>query len=200
MPRRTLKRWRIVILAVIALLVVLAVFWATPRPRSSPLLSLPNAKKQAFEPADPYRLGTRAVSAVTREHLLDSEFKLVNQVSQIPQNCISSFDSSFTNAEGAPAGARVQLADPGQPFQYSDAIVPGLPFRRLLFAGIAPESCFVYYQHGGVMYPSYCLVVSDKSSTHAIWVGESRKRANNLQDLRSMLVRSEFSDTAGPVC
>jgi hypothetical protein len=50
------------------------------------------------------------------------------------------------------------------------------------------------------MYPSYCLAIIDTSSPHAIWVGESRNNARTVQDLRSMLLRSEFSDTAGPVC
>jgi hypothetical protein len=146
-------------------------------------------------------LKARPAADSVRDHLLDGDFKVVNHVQAIPQTWRSIFDSSFVDIHGLPTkGARVEMADPGQPFQSSDALVPGLPFRRLVLAGLSSQKCFIYYQHGGSMYPSYCLAVMDYGSNSMIWVGESRKVARSLSDLRFMLSRGLFEDTGGPGC
>lgn len=200
--RRRLSRWKFPLLAAIVVLsVAFGILWAKLRPRSYPSPSETGIRTQVFQPPDSYSLSTRVAPKAARDHLLDANFALVNQVSQIPESCVSPFDSSFTNAEGTRPQNKIVMADPGKPFQYSDAIVPGLPFRRLVFAGTGPNRCFIYYQHGGAMYPSYCLAIMDtSSSSNVVWVGESRKEADTVRELRSMLSGGEFSDTAGPVC
>jgi hypothetical protein len=146
-------------------------------------------------------LRTKPIADSLRAHLLDEDFKIVSHTEAIPQTWRSIFDSSFVDIHGlATNGARVEMADPGQRFQSSDALVPGLPFRRLVFAGLSPQKSFIYYQHGGSMYPSYCLAVMDYGSKSMVWVGESRNVARSLSDLRFMLSRGLFEDTGGPGC
>jgi len=92
----------------------------------------------------------------TRDHLLDGRFRIVTTTEGIPKNCKSIFDSSFTNTpETAANQAEIELANPGQLFQMSDAEIPGVPFRRLVFAGFRAGSCIIYYQHGGTMFLAF---------------------------------------------
>ena len=114
---------------------------------------------------------------------------------KIAPDCRSTFDSSFAHNLGAAASSKeIELANPGQMFQSSDALIEGAPFRRLEFAGLGTGRCFVYYQHGGTMYPRFCLAVMDNANGKMLWVGEARKQARNLDQLRKMLLRGDFMD------
>jgi len=49
--------------------------------------------------------------------------------------------------------AESRLADPGENFSATCVIYDNnAPPRRLIFAGIAPQSWFIYYEHGGIAY------------------------------------------------
>jgi len=41
------------------------------------------------------------------------------------------------------------IANPGEPFNSTDLIVPSLPLTQLTWAGISGEFCFVLYKRGG---------------------------------------------------
>ncbi|MGC1267197.1 MAG: hypothetical protein WA853_13000, partial [Candidatus Acidiferrum sp.] len=158
-------------------------------------------QKMPEEP-DRIRLNTLPAPNSIASHLLDGNFKIVNRMDDLTEDCTSIFDSAFVNSSGVARAiaSAVSLADPAQDFQTSDDVRPGLPFRRLVLAGLGHKSCFIYYEHGGAMYPSSCLALMDYSQKRAIWVGESRKKATTLEDLRSMLSTDQFADTVGPVC
>lgn len=150
---------------------------------------------------DSVSLSRRSVDPSIRDHLLDGDFRVVNRWHAIPEKWRSTFGSSFVSSEGATVrGDAIDMADPDQPFQVSDSIVPGLSFRRLVFAGLSPKRAFIYYQHGGSMYPAYCLAVMDAGTSGDLWVGEARRASRNLEDLRSMLSRGLFDDTSGSGC
>ena len=135
----------------------------------------------------------------TRDHLLDGNFKILSKEDAIPAECRSAFYSSFSPS-GIGQLEEFKLADPGQPYQASDALVPGLPFRRLVFAGQQAGRCFVYYKHGGVTNPSYCVAVIDISTNKLLWVGRSFEEASGVQKLRAMLRSGKFQDERGLVC
>ncbi len=133
--------------------------------------------------------------------LLANKFAVVTTFEKIPAVCTDAFQRSFANiANGGHGQEEIRLANPGQPFQASDAWVEGLPFRRLEFAGLGEGSCFIHYQSGGYSYPSFCLAVMDYSKGRAVWVGEARTRASDIDGLRSMLAGSQFSVKSGPSC
>lgn len=89
-------------------------------------------------------------------HLLDGDFKIVRRVNEVPGACISTFESSFVTIKGLHAKAgEVRFANPGEPFNWSDAIEEDLPFRRLEFAGLSGSGCFIHYQSGGQPFSSF---------------------------------------------
>ena len=191
----------LVFLAVAFLVVLLGVRYAMRQRQEVALEDVRKNQRMPDEP-DHVRLSTIPASSPNRNHLLDGDFKIVNRVRDVAEGCRYIFDSSFVNSSGSAqtTASTINLADPGQEFQTSDDVRPGLPFRRLVLAGLGHKTCFVYYEHGGAMYPSSCLAVMDYSQKRAIWVGESRKKAETVEELRSMLTTGQFADTAGPVC
>jgi hypothetical protein len=138
----------------------------------------------------------RNVPTLDDVHLLDGDFKIVRRVNEIPDTCMSPFESLFVTINGLHAKpGEVRFANPGEPFNWSDNVVEGLPFRRLEFAGFSPAECFVHYQSGG-MFPLFCLAVIDTAS-HKIRVGEYRKAGKDLRELRRMLLQRRFRDGRG---
>jgi len=171
--------------------------------RVKPVPPAPSANElqQSPQADDRPRLSTISLPSTTRDHLLDGSFKLVTLAEKIAPDCSSTFDSSFAHASRAAATPKeIELANPGQKFKSSDALIEGAPFRRLEFAGLETGRCFIYYQHGGTMYPRFCLAVMDNANGKMLWAGEARKQARNLDQLRKMLLRGDFTDTSGPVC
>jgi len=155
----------------------------------------------APEPPDPIHLNTIHLSARDRENLLNGHFQAVTQVGDLAGSCWDSFASSFLRFSGAPASKElVQFADPGQDFEATDAhIREGLPFRRLVFAGLGSTACFVYYERGGD-HPTTCLAFMEYGQNKAVWVGSTRRRARNFKELRANFEADLFGDTYGPVC
>jgi hypothetical protein len=164
--------------------------------------TLPEIRMQQTIPEYPEPiLKTRLAAVSVRDHLLDGDFKIVDRVKSIPEPWRAIFDASFVEIDGSPAKRdRVQSADPGQPIQESDSVVPGLSFRRLIFAGLGVQRTFIYYEHGGGVPHSYCLAVVDVGSGSVVWVGEARKEARNLRELRLMVSGDLFDESPGPGC
>jgi hypothetical protein len=138
----------------------------------------------------------RNVPALENVHLLDGDFKIVRRLEEVPDACMRTFESSFVNINGLRAKqGEVRFANPGEPFNWSDAIERDLPFRRLELARLNTSGCFIHYQKGG-MFPSFCLAVIDTGG-HKIRVGEYRQAAKDLRELRQMLFQHRFADGSG---
>ncbi len=153
------------------------------------------------QPPDPIHLTTTSTSGIDSHHIIDGNFTIVNRMTETSEECRGIFQSLFVNLSGSTASAgQVMIADPGQDFEATDAIRGGLPFRRLVFAGLGSKACFIYFERGGAMYPSSCLAVMDYTQRKAIWIGEARKKVWSLKELRSMVSRGDFRDNAGPAC
>lgn len=158
-------------------------------------------KSAAPDVPNPYYLSTISIPDDSRAHFLDEDFKIVRRVNEIPNGCALIFGSSFVSISGShPKPGEIRLADPGEAFQVSDSITPGLPFRRLEFAGLGASKCIIHFQSGGKMFPSFCAAVIDYSNHQTVWVGESQKAARNMDELRRMVFQRQFQDTAGPTC
>ena len=162
------------------------------------------AKKEKEEEVislDPIYLKTLSAPGATRSHLLDGAFSIVYRMQDIPPSCRAPFESSFSYyTQTVPMKREIDLADPGQDFNYGDVILEGLSFRQLHFAGLGPNSCFVYYQQGGKNYPSSCLAVVNYASGKTIWVGMTRREARDLRKLRSILSNHQFDDSGERDC
>jgi hypothetical protein len=159
------------------------------------------SRLQAEDPPDHVRLKTVSLPEAASRHLLDGDFTIVKQMERTTGGCRDIFESSFDSFSGKVASReQVVIADPGHAFEASDEIQGGLPFRRLEFAGLSKSGCFIYYQHGGSMFPRFCLAVMDNEHRKMLLVGEARKQARDFDQLRVMLLRGDFIDTTGPTC
>lgn len=160
-------------------------------------------KADEMKSPDPVYLNTLSVSDGTGSRLLEGGFTIVNRMQDISQKCRMPFESSFSYySPTAPKKREIDFADPSQDFNYGDAIRGGLPFRQLHFAGLGPNSCFIYYQQGGRIYPSSCLAVIDYEGGRAIWVGvvSGGRTARNFRELRAVFSQHKFDDSGDRDC
>jgi hypothetical protein len=165
--------------------------WKSLR-RPIPQLEFP--KQEIADIPSPFYL--KNVPAADDVHLLDGDFKIVRRVSEVPVACMSTFESSLVTINGLhPKTGEVRFANPGEPFNWSDAIEEDLPFRRLEFAGLSTSGCFIHYQSGGQ--PStFCLAVID-TANHKIMAGEYERAAKGLNELRRLIHQRRFRDGRG---
>jgi hypothetical protein len=160
-------------------------------------------KTEEVESPDPVYLKTLSASDVTRSHLLDGGFTIVYRMQDISQSCKAPFESSFSfYSRTVPKKREIDFADPGQDFNYGDAVRGGLPFRQLHFAGLGSNSCFIYYQQGGRIYPSSCLAVMKYSGGKTIWVGvvAGGRAARNFRELQADFSQNKFHDSGERDC
>lgn len=139
-----------------------------------------------------FDLKVRPLSIPDRQHLLDGQFTLVTSTAAMPR--------SLKNAFAVISSARqFEMADIGKDYQATDFVVkPGLPSRRLIFAGTNGEKWFIHYEHGGRGH-NYAVVVftaNPQGGVEFLWGGEGIVPARDLDDLRNKLADGRFSDDA----
>jgi hypothetical protein len=82
------------------------------------------------------------------------------------------------------------MANPDQKFEATDVIQDAsVPRKRLIFAGVADNKCFVHYEQGGRAH-SYVVEFFGATSTEnmkPLWRGHCRAPAANIQDLRGCM-------------
>jgi hypothetical protein len=130
------------------------------------------------------------LSAAEKEHILDSQFKVVSTTEGMPAN----IKQAFADITREPSFA---LANPGQKYQVTDVVVDRkLPFRRLVFAGVKDHNWLVHYERGGRGHGYYLLVfkVDPHGDAHFVWGGSGPNGAKNLEQLRKMVAAGQFSD------
>jgi len=197
-----IKKSKIILSAVAVGIGLFTVFLAVRTWKSlrQPVPQLELPKSAVWDIPGTFYLKAAPVPDEVRIHLLDGDFKIVRRVDEIPGNCTQIFESSFVTISGSRAKpGEVTLANPGEPFQASDYIKPGLPFRRLEFAGLGATRCFIHYQSGGQP-ASFCLVVIDYAAPKTVCAGDSEKAARSLSELRRMISEGRFRDTLGRGC
>jgi hypothetical protein len=194
---RISMKWKATLSTAVAGIGLLAMFFSFKAWKSlrQPIPPLEFPKQEI--PDIPGSFSPRNVPALDDVRLLDGDFKIVRRVNEIPANCLLTFESSFVTINGVRAKpGDVPLANPGEPFQWSDSIPEDHPpFRRLEFAGLGAAQCFIHYQSGGQP-SSFCLAVIENAN-QKIRVGEYWKRAKDLDELRRMLHRRQFHDGRG---
>src|ERR1700687_305596 len=129
------------------------------------------------------------MSQSAREQFLQGDFSLIKDVRALPAPVLQ----AFTEPKG---GSRVTMANPGKDFQATDVILDSsLPFRRLIFAGVSGDKCFVHYEQGGRGH-SYVLAlfnVPSKDDMRPVWRGHCPARAATLEELRAWFVKGSGS-------
>jgi hypothetical protein len=83
------------------------------------------------------------IPSSAERQFLASDFTIIKDVKALPRPVLQAFTE-----EG---GSRFTLANPGKEFLATDVIDDSsLPRKRLIFAGISGEKCFVHYEQGGI--------------------------------------------------
>jgi hypothetical protein len=133
----------------------------------------------------------KALSHEEKERVFDGEFSIVRSTNDLPRSVKRAFEI-ITEVEP------FALANPGTEYQATDVIEnPGLPTRRLLFAGVSGSKWFVHYEHGGLGH--HCAVVvfeiEHRDRMHFLWGGHSFRGADDIEELRRMVSAGEFRDS-----
>ena len=126
----------------------------------------------------------RADDAATLDKLFAQPLQTVYRWSEIPPD-IRKLVSAPWHGES--------IADPGQPFQVSDAVVdPNLPWRRLIFAAHAANVWIVYYERGGIEHSFHLAVVPFHGKDVAYFgvMPPLGKEDYSLQRLRALAAKS----------
>ena len=144
-------------------------------------------------PAEPPKSSSQPVHTlppVEKGHILDGEFSIEKNVSRLPEPLKTAFahlagDSDF------------KMANPGEKYQETDDVAePGLPIRRLLFAGISKEKYFTHYEKGGLAHTYHVAVfaVNPEGKISFVWGGRGSHPAADLPQLRTMIFAGFFAD------
>jgi hypothetical protein len=156
------------------------------------LQAFPPAASGPVEPASAelaYKFHT-TLSASEKQHVLDGDFAIITSSEELPQ----SIKNAFATITGIKPFA---LADPGRTYQMTDVVEePGLPQRRLIFAGSCRNRWFIYYERGGIGHSSAVMVlnIEPNNSVHFVWGGAGLKPAASLNDLRGAIASGNFED------
>jgi len=132
----------------------------------------------------------RMLSNAEKQHILDGQFSVLTSTEAMPPR----LKEAFVMITGL---RQFEMANPGQKYQVTDVISePGLPSRRLLFAGVSGDKWFVHYERGGYG-RSYAVVVfgvEPQGTVRFLWGGTGFYVARNLADLRRAIAAGRFSD------
>jgi mono/diheme cytochrome c family protein len=136
------------------------------------------------------RPSNSAANYVPPHHRISvGDFSIEKNVGRLPANLKSAFAQL--------AGERYfNMANPGEKFQVTDVIdEPGLPWRRLFFAGISNDKYFIHYEKGGIAHSSHLAVfaVNSDGKVSFLWGGPG-PAAKDLAQLRTMLAAGKFAD------
>jgi len=147
---------------------------------------LQKGKSLGEGPRIEYPSGEMSQSA--REQFLQGDFSLIKDVRALPAPVLQAFTEQ--------GGSRLTMANPGKDFQATDVVFfNSLPWRRLIFAGVSGDKCFVHYEQGGRGH-SYVLAlfnVPAKDDMRPVWRGHCPTRAATLEELRAWFVKGSCS-------
>lgn len=126
-----------------------------------------------------------ALSSSARQQFLEGNFRLIRNVEGLPLAVLRAFTE-----EG---GSRLLMANPGKEFLSTDVIYDSsLPQKRLIFAGVLEDKCFVYYEQGGIGHADILAFfkLTSSESMEPLWRGYCWG-ATDIQDLRSLVLKNK---------
>jgi hypothetical protein len=123
-----------------------------------------------------------AMDEVERASFLDGNFMIADKMRALPSAIIA----VYTELDGK----RLTMADPGRQFEAGDVIYDAsIPRKRLIFAGIQNQKCFLHFEQGGRGH-SFLLVffrLGSANGTKPVWVSYCNRPATDFADLRGMI-------------
>jgi hypothetical protein len=129
-------------------------------------------------------------SPAQKAHVLDGDFIIVTNINGLPDE----LKTAFSHLAGM---HDFEMANPGENFQIADVIVEhGLPWRRLLFAGISNDKYFIHYEKGGRGHSYHVAVfaIGPERKVMFLWGGPGFSGAKDLTQLRTMVAAGAYAD------
>jgi len=128
-----------------------------------------------------------ALSGPLRTHIQDERFQTVTSTRGLPLGVRDALQGSF-------GSVTLDMADPGAPFQVSDAIInPNLPTRRLVAAGCSTDHCLVYFERGGIAHMWQVVLYHwTPDGTRLEWGGAAPGGLATLEDVRKAILSGEI--------
>jgi len=123
-----------------------------------------------------------AMAESDRASFLDGGFTIIDKMRELPPAILG----NYTEVNGN----RLTMADPGREFRAGDVIDASMPSKRLIFAGIQNQKCFLHYEQGGrgLSFVLAFFKLGAVSGVQPVWVGHCNRPSNDLTDLRSMML------------
>jgi hypothetical protein len=126
------------------------------------------------------------ISPSALQIFLTGDFTIVKDMKMLPPPVLQAYTER--------GGSRLVMANPGKRFNATDVIYDSsVPRKRLIFAGVSQDKCFVHYEQGGISH-SYLVALFKVNSTklEPVWKGYCGA-AKNLEDLRSAVANEHCS-------
>jgi mono/diheme cytochrome c family protein len=129
------------------------------------------------------------LTAAEKAHILDGEFSIEKTVDHLPDNLKSAFAHLAKEHD-------FKMANPGEKYQETDVVEPGLPDRRLIFAGVSKGRCFIHYEKGGWGHNFHIVVfdVDPAGKVSFLWGSQGFQSAKDLTQLRTLVSSRPFAD------
>ena len=122
------------------------------------------------------------------EKLFGQSFRLVWHVRQIP----ATIKQSFVNATNLP----FDMNNSGDPLS-TDLILPGVPSRQLILAGVGQDSAFVVWKQGGYA-DTFHVVVFSFAGKGGRWKASLNGPVEDISALRSAVHNGQFRVSTSP--
>jgi hypothetical protein len=135
-----------------------------------------------------YRLHT-SLSNDQKQHLFDGACRSVTSTDGLPIAIQNAFATITRDKPFA-------LANPGARFNATDVIEPGLPRRRMVYAGACENRWFIEYEKGGIGLSVQVMVLrlEQNSDVHFMWGGSGFGSVAPLAALQTAIVSGTFGD------
>jgi len=135
-----------------------------------------------------YRLHTK-LSTDQKRHLLDGDCRIVTSTDGLPLAIQNAFAAVTQDKPFA-------LANPMARFNATDVIEPGLPRRRMVYAGACEHRWFIEYEKGGIGLSVQIMVLrlEQNGDVHFLWGGSGLRAATPITALQTAIVSGAFSD------
>jgi hypothetical protein len=178
-------RWLLIILiAFCAACTSVGLYLRAIRQPIPPLIDVSQKQREFYWPIH------RTFSPAQKAHVLDGDFLIVRTVDRLPIE----LKTAFSQLSGM---HDFEMANPGERFQVTDVVVePGLPWRRLFFAGISTGKYFIHYEEGGIGHSYHVAVFTIDSDRKVkfLWGGPGFREAKDLKQLRTSVAAGAFMD------
>lgn len=155
--------------------------------RHTPLLCVIGVLLSSCAAAGSQATDPVALSGALRTHVQGERFQIVTSTRGLPLGVRDALQGSF-------GSVTLDMADPGAPFQVSDAIInPNLPTRRLVAAGCSTDHCIVYFERGGIAHMwQVGLYHWTPGGTRLEWGGAAPGGLATLEDVRKRILSGEI--------